>query len=141
MSKKKKQTYKPLTQWQEAGAISRALKGVSQQKIAKALGVSKYRVSKVLKAKGVGKRRKDTGDTFWGSVKAVQEATGYTWKRSRKTVYHAPKWGKKRAERMGKTYKRWEDFYKEAEAEALTAEEKKQKYEEESDEYYFDTPL
>jgi transcriptional regulator with XRE-family HTH domain len=134
---KKKQTYKVLTQWQETGAISRAQKGWSQERIAKSLGVAKIRVSRVLKAKKVGKRRVSP---FWKSVTDVQEATGYTWKEARETVYHAPKWGKKRAARAGKKYKRYEDFWKWVREEELSEREVQEKMEEEMEEYYFDTP-
>ena len=132
---------KALTKWQEKKAVVRAKKGWAQERIALSLKVSKERVGIALRAKGVGKRRKDTGDTFWGSVKAVQEATGFSWKRARKTIYHAPKWSKKRATRAGKKFKSWREFWDEAEEAALSREEKEQKLEDELDEFYFDTPL
>lgn len=127
-----------LTKTQETGAISRSLKGWSQQKIAKSLGVAKWRVNAYLVSKKVGKRRKSE---FWGSVKAVQEATGYSWVKVRKTVYHAPKWSEKRATRMGKRFKSWREFWDECKQEGLSQEEKMAKMEEMEDEVYFDTPL
>jgi len=136
----KKQTYKPLTQWQEKGAISRTLKGWSQQRIAKSLGVSKQRVSNALRAKGVGKQR--AKNEFWEDVKTFQKWNEVSWKTAKDRVYHLPYWGKKRAERSKKMkYIGWKEFYAQAKKDALTKEERDKRYEEMEDEYYFGTPL
>lgn len=128
---------KQLTQWQAKKAIALSKKGVGQKKIGLILKVSKERVGIALRKAKVGKRRVSP---FWKSVTDVQEATGYTWKEARETVYHAPKWGKKRAARAGKKYKRWEDFWDWVREEELSERDIQEKMEEEMEEYYFDTP-
>jgi len=140
MTKKKKQTYKPLTQWQEKKAVARAKKGWNQRKIAKSLGVSKQRVVNVLVPKGVGKRAPKS--EFWDDVKTFQKWNEVSWKTARERVYHLPYWGKKRAAKSKKMkYMGWKEFYAQAEKDDLTQKEREQRYEEMEDEYYFGTPL
>lgn len=141
MSKAKKQVVKPLTQWQEKKAIARAGLGWNQDKIARSLKVAKQRVSRVLIAKKAGKRAVPTGaSAFWSDVKIVQRLRTVSWKKATKITYHEPFWGSKRAAKQGKKYKRYQDFWDEVHKQRLSEEEKEKKWQEESEEYYFDTP-
>jgi len=141
MARKKKQTYKPLTQWQEKKATARAAKGWNQERIAKSLGVAKLRVNRYLQAKAIGKRRPAGTSMFWSDVKSIQRMRGMSYKEATKRVGMTKFWGTKRAEKAGKNYKRIADFWKEAEEAALNEKEIEQKWKDESEEFYFGTPV
>lgn len=126
-------TYKQLTATQKKKAASLAKKGVSQQKIAKSLGVAKQRIASHLKLKGVGKRA--TG-TFWEDVKTVQRLEGLTWKKARGKAYNTVFWGKKRAKKAGKKFKTWQEFWDDINAEDIRGKERDELIAEEMEELY-----
>jgi len=138
--KKKKQTYKPLTQWQEKKATARAAKGWNQERIAKSLGVAKLRVNIYLQAKAIGKRRAPGTSEYWNDVRSTQRQNKVSWKKAIQQTSGTKYWGEKRATRLGKKYKQIADFWEEAKEEGLTQEEIAQKWQDESEEFYFGTP-
>jgi hypothetical protein len=128
---------KQLTQWQEKKAVALSKKGYGQKKIGLTLKVSKERVGIALRKAKIGKRRVSP---FWSDVQTLQRLRMVSWKEAREITYHEPFWGKKRAARAGKKYKRWEDFWDWVREEELSEREIQEKLEEETEEYYFDTP-
>jgi len=140
MARKKKQAYKPLTQWQEKKATARAVKGWSQERIAKSLGVAKLRVNRYLQAKTIGKRRAAGTSMFWNDVRSTQRQNEVSWKKAIQQTKGTKFWGERKAARLNKKYKQIADFWKEAQEEGLTQEEIAQKWEDESEEFYFGTP-
>jgi hypothetical protein len=88
-----KRQYKTLTKAQTTKVRSLTKKGKTQGQIAKALGVSKQRVSTAQAKAGVGKRRPSP---FWSQVKRIKTEGEITHKEATKIVYNFPKWGKKR---------------------------------------------
>lgn len=85
-------------------------KGWSQRKIAKALGIRKMKVVTYQKAHGIGKR---VEQPFWVAVKIAQRDREISWKEAREITREQPYWARKRAERQGKEYKSYSEFWKE----------------------------
>jgi transcriptional regulator with XRE-family HTH domain len=79
-------------------------------KLSKKLGVSRQKVSNWLKSKKLGKR---VEQPFWKSVKYLREGEEISFKEARRATYNMPKWARKRAERQGKEYKSFAEFWKE----------------------------
>ena len=130
-----KQVYKKLTSAQSRKALSLAKKGVSQQKIAKSLGIAKQSVATHLRAKKVGKR---AAGTFWQDVKSYQRLEGLTWVEARKRAYNTVFWGEKRAKRAGKEFQTWQDFWDDQKEKykKLSEEEQKEALAEDMEEKY-----
>jgi predicted transcriptional regulator len=76
-------------------------KGYSQKRIAKTLGIRKMKVVTYQKTHRIGKR---VEQPFWKEI---------SFKEARKATYNMPKWARKRAERQGKEYKSFAEFWKE----------------------------
>lgn len=133
----KKQVYKTLTKTQAKKASTLAKKGVSQQKIAKKLGIAKQSVATFLRGKGIGKRA--TG-TFWEDVKAYQTLSEESWVESRLAVYKTQKWGKRRAAKHGKSeYKDFKEFWADQKRQYESQEESQEKLAEEMEDTYFES--
>ena len=94
----------------KASISSLTKKGYSQKKIAKILGIRKMKVVTAQKALKIGKR---VEQPFWSDVKALQSLEESSWAKARKDVFNAPKWARKRAERQGKEYKSFKEFWQE----------------------------
>jgi fructosamine-3-kinase len=96
-----KRTYKSLSKAQTTKVKSYTKAGKTQGQIAKLLHVSKQRVSTAQRKAKIGKR---VVSPFWKAVKATKEAAGISHKEATQVVFHAPKWGKKRAAKVGKKW-------------------------------------
>lgn len=131
---------KKLTQWQEKKIRAQAKAGWNQDKIARGLGIAKWRVTAFAKRVKIGKRRAKGTSEYWRDVKSTQRQNKVTWKKAIQQTSGTKFWGEKKAARMGKKYKQIQEFWDEMEEEALTAEEKQEKWKEMEDEYYFATP-
>ena len=105
-----KRTYE-LTEKQKRAALKWYKKGYTTHgKLSKKLGVSRQKVSNWLKSRKLGIR---VESPFWRDVRLLRDLEEYSWKQARKDVYNAPKWARKRAERQGKKYKPFSEFWKE----------------------------
>jgi predicted transcriptional regulator len=131
---------KKFTQQQEKKIRAQAKAGWNQERIAKYLHVAKWRVSKFQQKKAIGKRRAKGTSEYWNDVKSTQRQNKTTWKKAIQQTSGTKFWGEKKAARLGKKYKRIEEFWDEMEEEALTQEEKQERWKEMEDEYYFGTP-
>jgi len=137
---KKKQSYKPLTQWQKKKAVARAKLGWNQERIALSLGVAKLRVNRYLQAKVIGKRQAAGTSMYWSDVKSTQRQNKVSWKKAIQQTSGTKFWGERKAARLNKKYKQIADFWKEAQEEGLSQEEIDQKWKDESEEFFFGTP-
>ena len=127
---------KTLTQWQEKKIRGQTKAGWSQKKIARGLGIAKWRVAGFQKAKSIGKRRKGG---FWDVVKITQEASlrPLSWKAARKKVYYQEIWAERRARRKGKMTKTFQEFWQDEYIKSLSQEEKEKLLRDEMEEYEF----